>query len=324
MRFFRSAKPLFTRTFGNARGAVTVSILILFCAGAAFARDNSVQGDRAPGKRIFISVDMEGVVGVVTPGQLSPDGFDYQQARIAMTNEVNAAIAGARRAGATEFVIADSHGNFQNLLIDLLPKDAKIIRGTNRPLIMMEGIQNDRFDGVMFIGYHAGATRLTGVRAHSFSSAGISDLRVNGIPASEGYWNAAIAGEFGAPVLLVSGDDVASGEFARIAPGAEQVAVKRAISFHSAETITPAAGFALIESASERALTKPARVAPFRIKGPLTIDLTFHFYQPAEVLSWLPMFERTGSRSVRYRAKNVVEATKLLAFILTYSAGLQP
>lgn len=291
----------------------------LLCADAAFSQENAGRG-----KRIFISVDMEGVVGVVTPSQLSPDGFDYQQARIAMTNEVNAAISGARKAGATEFVIADSHGNFQNLLIDKLPKDVRIIRGTNRPLIMMEGIQNGSFDGVMFLGYHAGATALAGVRAHSFSSAGISDLRINGTPASEGYWNAAVAGEFGAPVLLVSGDDVAVAELASVAPGAELVAVKRAMSFHSAETLAPEAGYALIENASERALRNIGKAAPFRLKGPVTVELTFHFYQPAEVLGWLPMFERTGSRSIRYRASNAKEATKLLAFILTYNFGLQP
>jgi D-amino peptidase len=267
---------------------------------------------------------MEGGTGVVTSNQLTPDGLDYQQSRLVMTNEVNAAIAGARKAGATDFVIADSHGDFQNLLIDKLPKDARIVRGTTRPLIMMEGIQQGKFDAVMFIGYHAGADSMGAVRAHSFSSAGISQLRFNGVSASEGYVNAAVAGEFNTPVVLVSGDDVAVAELKPVARNAELVAVKRAISFHAAETITPEAGCELIEAAAERAMKNLDKASPFRIKGPVTVDLVFHFYQPAEILSWLPNVQRTGSRSVRFVSRDAVEATKFLSFIFSYNFNLQP
>ena len=114
--------------------------------------------------RVYISVDMEGIAGAVTPNQISAGEIDYQQSRVFMTNEVNAAIAGARKAGATEFVVADSHGNMQNLLIDQLPEDVRIVRGGSRPLIMMEGIQHGKFDAAMFIGYHASASSTGGAR----------------------------------------------------------------------------------------------------------------------------------------------------------------
>ncbi|MFT3723320.1 MAG: M55 family metallopeptidase [Hyphomonadaceae bacterium] len=301
-------------------GLVGVLLSSLMLLGASFAQPSP----KKDGLRIFLSVDMEGVTGVVTPNQLTPDGNDYQQARLVMTNEVNAAIAGARKAGATEFVIADSHGNFQNLLIDKLPKDVKLVRGTTRPLIMMDGIDDGKFDGVMFIGYHAGAESLAGVRAHSFSSAAVSDLKINGVAASEGYLNAAIAGAFNAPVILATGDNVAVAELRPVAKTAELVAVKRALSFHAAETLMPEAAYELIEKASERAVKGLGKATPFRIDGPITVDLTTHFYQPVELLSWLPNIQRTGARSVRYTSKDVVEATKFLAFIFAYNFNLQP
>jgi len=278
----------------------------------------------ASGLRIFISVDMEGITGVVTPTQLTPTGSEYEHYRAIMTNEVNAAIAGARKAGATEFVVADGHGNFQNLLLDSLPKDTKVVRGEPRPLIMMDGIEDGRFDGAMFVGYHASSVSLAGVRAHSFSSAVISELKVNGVPVSEGYWNAAVAGEFNVPVILATGDDVAVAELKPAAKDAELVAVKHAMGFHAAETLTPQAGAELIEKAAEKAVRNSAGRTPFRIKGPVDIDLTFHFYQPAELLAWLPNVQRTGARSVRFRCANMVEATKFLAFISSYNIGLQP
>ncbi|HEX5264060.1 MAG TPA: M55 family metallopeptidase [Phenylobacterium sp.] len=309
------------RALGRLRLFAILTIGLL----AALPATVFAQGSANPhGLRIFMSVDMEGVTGVVTPTQLTPTGSEYEHYRVIMTNEVNAAIAGARKAGATEFVIADSHGNSQNLLIDQLPKDARIVRGGPRPLIMMDGIQEGKFDGAMFIGYHASSVSLEGVRAHSFSSAQISELKINGVPVSEGYWNAAIAGEFNVPVILASGDDVAVAELKPVAKTAELVAVKHAIGFHAAETLTPAAGAELIEKASEKAVRNAAAGAPFRIKGPVTIDLMFHFYQPAELLAWLPNVQRTGARSVRFKSDNMVEATKFLAFISSYNFGLQP
>ncbi|MBS0332030.1 MAG: M55 family metallopeptidase [Proteobacteria bacterium] len=294
--------------------------LVSISAASGFAQEPA----NPRGLRIFISVDMEGVTGVVMPNQLAPGGNEYEHFRTIMTNEVNAAIAGARKAGATEFVVADAHGNFQNLLIDQLPKDARIVRGEPRPLIMMDGVDRGKFDGAMFIGYHASSVSLGGVRAHSFSSAVISQLKINGVPASEGYWNAAIAGDFNVPLILASGDDIAMAELKPVAKNAELVAVKRALGFHAAETLTPAAGNDLIEKASERAVRNLSADAPFRIKGPVTVDLTFHFYQPAELLAWLPSVQRTGARSVRFKADNMVEATKFLAFISSYNIGLQP
>ena len=182
------------------------------------------------GLKIFISSDMEGVVGAVTAEQLRPGGFEYERFRGFMTAEVNAAIEAARAAGATEIVVADSHGNAQNLLIERLPQDVTVVRSWPREFRMMGGI-DETFDGVIFLGYHAGTANMDGVRAHTISSANITSLKLNGIEMSEGGMNAAIAGHFDVPVIMVSGDDVAVAEVQAVIGDVEGAVVKRAMGF---------------------------------------------------------------------------------------------
>ena len=129
--------------------------------------------------KVFISVDMEGIGGVVTSEQLGPTGFEYARFREFMTAEALAAIAGAREAGATEFVVADAHGNMQNLLIEKFPAGVTIVRGSPRPLMMMQGIDSS-FSAAMFIGYHSATTNAQGVRAHTISSATFSAVKSSG------------------------------------------------------------------------------------------------------------------------------------------------
>src|SRR5688500_6277223 len=127
--------------------------------------------------KIYISADMEGVVGAVTGEQLSPQGFEYQRFREFMTQEVNAAVEAAFEAGATEVVVSDSHGNGQNLLIEKLPKNILLVRAFPRPLMMMQAIDAS-FAGVIFLGYHSSTTNPKGVRAHTISSARLADVRL--------------------------------------------------------------------------------------------------------------------------------------------------
>src|SRR2546425_10903689 len=161
--------------------------------------------------KVYISADMEGITGVVTADQLSPAGFEYSRFRELMTAEVLAAIQGAREAGATEFVVSDSHGNGESLLIDRFPADATIIRSFPRPLMMMQGIDSS-FAAVLFIGYHASTSSSVGVRAHTISSALLTNISINGTAMSESGINAAIAAYYGVAVVMVSGDDVAVSE----------------------------------------------------------------------------------------------------------------
>ena len=185
------------------RDASLALLLWLMIAGHAYGQ----QG----GLKIYISADMEGVTGAVSSEQLGPGGFEYQRFRKFLTEEVIAAIEGAREAGADQILVSDSHGNGQNLLIDELPEDVQVVRSFPRPLGMMQGI-DETFDGVIFIGYHSSTTNPNGVRAHTTSSARLAAVHVNGTEMTEGSFNASIAGHFGVPVIMVSGDDAAVGD----------------------------------------------------------------------------------------------------------------
>jgi D-amino peptidase len=277
----------------------------------------------APAGRVYISADMEGIAGVVSGEQLGPQGFEYARFREFMTGEVLAAIEGARQAGAGEFLVSDSHGNGQNLLIEKLPKEVQIVRSWPRPLGMMEGIDAS-FDAALFIGYHTGTTNPRGVRAHSFSSANLADVRINGVSMPEAGWNAAIAGHFGVPVALISGDDAAVAEAAGLLSGIESAIVKWSLGFHSARTLTPEASCALIREKARTAVARAKALKPWKAKIPVEVEVRFKNYRPAEVLAYLPGVERVDAHAVRFRARDMPEASRFLAFVLNYEPGLSP
>ncbi|MGD8697720.1 MAG: M55 family metallopeptidase [Gemmatimonadales bacterium] len=273
--------------------------------------------------KIYISVDMEGVVGVVTGEHLGPDGFEYQKAREWMTAEVNAAIEGARAAGATEIVISDSHGNGQNLLVDKLPTDVMLVRSWPRPLMMMEGI-DESFDAAIFIGYHASTTNSEGVRAHTMSSGRLADIQLNGVSMPEAGINAAIAGHFGVPVIMISGDDAIFEEVRGLLGDIEGAVVKEAISFHSAKTIMPEAAYKLIRQKVQTAIERIDEFEPYELSAPITLDVRFKNYRPSEVLAYLPIVERIDSHSIRFVGKDMIEVSKFLEFLLSYDGSLEP
>lgn len=280
--------------------------------------------------KVFISVDMEGLGGVVTSEQLGPTGFEYNRFREFMTAEALAAIQGAREAGATEFVVADAHGNMQNLLIERFPAGVTIVRGSPRPLSMMEGIDST-FAAVMFIGYHSATTNAQGVRAHTISSATFAAIKINDEPMAESGINAMIAGHFGVPVVMISGDEHAVGELQRqtaaaggAAGTAEGAVVKRSISFHAAAVMTPEATQALIRQKARAAITRLREFKPVPVRGPFTLDLTYKSYTPAEMMAYLPGTERVDAHTIRYRAQTIRDVSRFISFATGYRSDLTP
>ena len=273
--------------------------------------------------KVHISVDMEGVVGVVTGEQLGPTGFEYGRFREFMTKEAMAAVEAAKAAGATEIIVADAHGNGQNLLIDQFPGDVRIIRSWPRRLGMVAGV-DDTVDAAIFIGYHAGTNNPTGVRAHTFSSANLTRVALNGVNVTEGSWNAAIAGHFNVPVVMISGDDAAIAEVRKAVGNIEGAETKRSLGFHSALTLTPQASYQLIAQRVKAALSRRADFKPYKVQTPVTVDVSFKNYMPPEVLAYLPIFERTDSHSIRFRAKDMVEASAIMNFIGEYRPDITP
>lgn len=298
----------------NIRNLLCIAMALTFTA-TADAQDD--------GLKIYISADMEGVVGVVTDEQLGPGGFEYERFREFMTAEVNAAIDAARAAGATEFVISDSHGNGQNLLIDKLPDDVTIIRSWPRELSMMAGI-DDSFDGVIFIGYHASTANTRGVRAHTMSSANITGVRLNGIEMTEGSMAAAAAGHFGVPVIMISGDDAAVAENQVIIGDIEGAVVKWTKGFHSAETLTPEAGYEVIRTRTMSAINRIGEFQPYVLETPIELELTLKNYTPVELLGYLPNVERINSHTIRFVGKDIIEVSNFLTFVDEFRIDLEP
>lgn len=273
--------------------------------------------------KIFISADMEGVAGVVTGEQLGPAGFEYERFRAFMTQEVAAACEAAYEAGATEVVVADAHGNGQNLLLEKLPPRVTVVRAWPRPLMMMQGL-DESFAGAVFLGYHTGTTSTAGVRAHTMSSARLADIQLNGRSMPEAGINAALAGHFNVPVIMVSGDDAAVAETQELLGDVEGAVVKWASGFHSARTSTPAVAQALIREKVSRAVARARDFQPYKIQTPVRLDLRFKNYRPAEVLSYLPIVERTDAHAVRFTGRDMVEVSKFIEFVLHYEPGLEP
>lgn len=294
---------------------IVLVIYLVFAPGALLAQDD--------GLKIYISADMEGVVGAVTGEQLGPGGFEYERFRQFMTDEVNAAIDAARAAGATEFLVSDSHGNGQNLLIEQMPDDVMIVRSWPRPLGMMEGI-DETFDGVIFTGYHASTANTRGVRAHTMSSANITSLRLNGIEMTEGSMNAAIAGHFGVPIILVTGDDAAVAENQVIIGDIEGAIVKWSYGFHSARTLTPEAAYEEIRTRTASAISRIDDFEPYVLETPIELELSLKHYMPVETLSYLPNVEKVNSHTIRYIGEDMLDISKFLRVVTGYRVDMQP
>ena len=296
-----------------------VFLLLVFCAAGVFAAGPP----QAKKLKVYISVDMEGVVGTVTGDQLGPSGFEYARFREFMTREALSAVNAAKEAGATEILVSDSHGNGENLLIELFPPDVRVIRSWPRHLSMMAGI-DESFDAVIFIGYHASTNNPEGVRAHTFSSARLTRVAVNGANVTEGAWNAAIAGHFNVPVVMISGDDAAVAEVRALVGNIEGAETKKHLGFHSASTLTPQASYALIAQKVKTALGRLKDFKPYKAQAPMTVDVSFKHYTQAELLAFLPGFTRTDSHSIRFRAKDMLEAADIMTFIGSYSNSVEP
>ena len=297
--------------------------LCISLASALVAAASLPASSQQSGLKVYISADMEGVAGAVTGDQLGPNGFEYGAFREYMTREVLAAIDAAREMGATEIVVSDSHGNGENLLMDLLPEDVQLIRSWPRPLMMMEGI-DESFDAALLVGYHASTGNTSGVRAHTMSSANLAGLKVNGVEMPEAGVSALIAGHFGVPVVMISGDDAIAAEATALLGDIETAVVKWSYGFHSARTLMPGPARAEIAERTRAALGRVSDFRPYGTDGPLTLDLTFKNYMPAELLAYLPNVERVDAHTVRFVARDPVELSMFIEFATSYGPGITP
>ena len=303
--------------------SLAIAAMLFAAATAAAASNPAAAAPPITNLKIYISVDMEGVAGVVTADQLLPGGFEYERFRHFMTDETLAAVRAAKQAGATQIDVSDSHGNGENLLVEAFPKDVRLVRSWPRHGAMMAGLDKS-FAGAIFVGYHASTSNAKGVRAHTFSSAHLTRVALNGSPVTEAEFNAAYAGEFGVPILFASGDDAAIAEIKTHLGEMDTVITKNNLGFHSAETLTPAASCDLIFDGVLHAMAHRAQRHATLISKPVTLELSFKNYMPAEVLSYLRSVERVDSHSIRFVGRDMAEVADFVDVVERYNPDLAP
>src|SRR6185503_4513572 len=221
--------------------------------------------------KVFISVDMEGLAGVVTNTDVSPTGPDYPHFRAIMAAEANAAVDGAFRAGATEVLVRDGHGSKQNLLPGDVDPRARLLRGQSvGPKNMMEGIDNT-FDAVVFVGYHAKAGTPNAILEHT-STGNVVDMSINGVSLPEAGYNAMVAGLFGVPAVFISGDQAVVTQVRELLGAIQGVAVKEEIGDASIGMSTKQAQEE-IRKGVELAVRDRSKFKAYKVQGPYTMVL---------------------------------------------------
>ena len=258
--------------------------------------------------RIYISVDMEGIAGVVHEDQTNPVdprcAGEYGRFRRLMTEEANAAIEGALAGGATQVLVNDSHWLMRNLLAEELHSTAELVSGGPKTWSMMEGIEAGH-DAAFFVGYHAKAGTQNAILDHTYTDR-ILDVRLNGTSVGEVGLNAALAGSHGIPVALVTGDQAVATESAQLLGSAvKTVVVKTAVSREAAKSLSPDEARRRIRDAAQQAVNAlgqgRAGLTPLVVKPPVNLEVDFRVTTEADLAGMMPGASRTGARTVGYQ-----------------------
>jgi D-amino peptidase len=262
--------------------------------------------------RVLVSVDMEGVAGVVAPDDISPGHAEYERNRDYLTDEASAAVRGILAYDPdASVVVCDAHAGFRNILPHRLARGATLLRGAPRIHGMMTGIEHG-VEAVCLIGYHGRAGTAQSVLAHTVSGGTIAQVRCNGQELGELGLNVALAAYYGAVPVLATGDDTLAREAASVAPGITAVAVKRALGNRAAEGLHPAESCSRIESAAKTALVNRAQVRPPMFAG--EVDLEVDVLRPVmtELACLIPGVERRGPLTLGFQAPDFPAAYNLI------------
>lgn len=274
--------------------------------------------------KIWMSLDMEGVAGVVDWDQCRPGSPSYALGCELLQDEVNAAIEGAIAGGATEIVLNDSHSRMANLDPRRIAGNARYLSGRHKPLYMMQGL-DDTCDAAFFVGYHGSITGAPSTMSHTYNPEVFSGATVNGAYVGESGINALVADHYGVPIAFVSGDSVTWEETAPYAPGAVNVVTKESVSRASALNLHPAESCRLIREGAETAVRKVAGggVGLPGIATPVTLGLELQTADMADVATWARGTERTGQRSVEIVGDDLLEVFRSFVAVtyITRQAG---
>lgn len=259
----------------------------------------------APKRTVFLITDAEGVGGVCRQDQTDPNNAEMRQL---LTGEINAAVDGFLAGGADEVLVWDGHDGSQTLSTLTIHPKARLLMGGLGPAMMMDR----RFAAVAYVGQHSKANVRGGIMAHSYSSLGIQNMLLNGKPVGEIDVIAAMAGHFGTPVIMLSGDQAAANELHQIVPQAELAVVKEGLARYTCISLSARAAQDVIRDAAHRSIAKIGSIQPYRVAGPVTLQIEFTTRNSLAI----GMESRTGAevlddRTVRFRGKDILEVWQL-------------
>jgi D-amino peptidase len=273
--------------------------------------------------KVFLSVDMEGISGLVRWQDVIRAGMDYERNRRLMTLDANAAIAGAFAAGATEVVVEENHGveDLCDLVLDEIDPRCRVVRGAGRPTATTMAGLDGGCGVVLLVGHHARAGSFPGIMAHTVSYTEFSAVRLGGRDCGEPEIFAIRAGELGVPVGLVTGDQVVIDQLRKRVPEAESVEVKRALSNVAGDVIPPARARDAIRAGARRAVerARAGELRPYRDE-PAPYEIEVELRKPpgehlAANLERLPEFERSGERTIRTVAADMDLGFRRIAYL---------
>lgn len=262
---------------------------------------------------------MEGMAGVVHLHQVMRGTPEYERSCHLMTEETNAAVTGARRAGAKRFVVNDSHGDMRNLLLEELDEGVEVITGADKPLSMCAGL-DPSFEVAFFIGYHASVGTERSIMDHTYGGRTIYALRINGRPQSEATLNAALAGTLGVRTGLITGDRATIDEAVAELPGIEGVVVKEALGRQAARSLHPADARRRIEEGAFQAYRELESRPLYRPRGPFELEIDWMNASMADLCTQIPEIERRGGRTVRYHTADFQTCYRMLLALLVMAA----
>ena len=258
--------------------------------------------------KVFISVDMEGISGIVDNTMTSRTQPDYEKGRQLMAKDVNACIEGILTAGPADIIVCDAHGGMNNINPEDLHQDAVLVRGSPKPHSQMSGLDGS-YDACIFIGYHSKKGTLGGILSHTYSGASVESLHINGLEAGETAMNAGIAGHHRVPLIMVAGDQQVAAEAKALNPDIETAIVKTAVGRRAAHCLHPEKARELIRETAAKAIKKHRRVKPVTVATPVTYTIRFTDATRADAAAYIP-----GARRIDGKTKELTADDYLTAY----------
>ncbi|NBG87128.1 M55 family metallopeptidase [Isachenkonia alkalipeptolytica] len=269
--------------------------------------------------KIYISADIEGIWGVVSKKQLGGESSDYQRTRKLMTEEVNLLCTYLWENGAREILVNDSHGPMDNILIEDLDPKVGLISGYPKAHSMMEGL-DDSFDGAILIGYHPKAGTKKGIFDHTYSGRVVATIKIDHQEMGEVGLNARLAGHYGVPVILVSGDERVCQDVKEEIGEIETVAVKTALSRYCAKNLPYETVKENYKISVKKAMASIGFIKPLPVATGPVIEIEFQQSVMAELVENIPGIIKIDERTVNYQARDVSDMYRVMRCAITLAS----